>query len=175
MNGTKPIAGPHRNTRPAIRYLKIERFRGIEKLVWEPAPGLNVLVGPGDTCKSTILEAIAALLSPAPSWPISEFDYFKRGVTNGFAIEAALTVGDSTVLKTEKFPLPPMRGWLNGRLTDLPDENGAEAVLVCRLTGTSDLEAIHEVIGADEETRAILTRGVRQRLGLLRFGIADRL
>src|SRR6185437_12975793 len=30
-------------------------------------------------------------------------------------------------------------------------------------------------IGADEETRAILTRGVRQRLGLLRFGIADRL
>src|SRR3546814_8577643 len=33
-----------------------------------------------------------------------------------------------------------MQGWLNNRLTDLPDEAGAEPVLVCRLTGTADQE-----------------------------------
>lgn len=64
MNGTdeKKLLCPL----PTIRLLRINRFRGIEKLEWHPAPGLNIIVGPGDSCKSTILEAIGALLSPAP-------------------------------------------------------------------------------------------------------------
>lgn len=47
---------------PLIRRLTIERFRGIEGLVWHPSPGLNVLLGGGDVGKTTILEAIALLL-----------------------------------------------------------------------------------------------------------------
>lgn len=76
MNGTDQEGPP--SPIPSIRLLRIERFRGIEKLEWRPAPGLNVIVGPGDSCKSTILEAIGALLSPAPNMNISEFDYFRR-------------------------------------------------------------------------------------------------
>jgi putative ATP-dependent endonuclease of the OLD family len=156
-----------------IRLLRIERFRGIERLEWRPAPGLNVIVGPGDTCKSTILEAIGALLSPAPNMNISEFDYFRREIDKGFEIEAALTVGDGSILKSDRFPLPPLRGWCEGQLTDLPDEGGAEAVMLCRLTGTPDQEAVYEVVGADE-TRVPLWRALRQRIGLMRLGIADR-
>ena len=159
---------------PTIRLLRIKRFRGIEKLEWRPAPGLNVIVGPGDSCKSTILEAIGALLSPAPNLTISEFDYFRREIDKGFEIEAALAVGDGSILKSDRFPLPPLRGWREGQLTDLPDEGGAEAVVVCRLTGTPDQEAMYEVIGADEETRVPLSRALRQRIGLMRLGIADR-
>jgi putative ATP-dependent endonuclease of OLD family len=172
MNGTDPEEPP--NPIPSIRLLKIERFRGIEKLEWRPAAGLNVIVGPGDSCKSTILEAIGALLSPAPNMNISEFDYFRREIGKGFEIEAALAVGDGSILKTDKFPLPPLRGWKEGLLTDLPDEGGAEAVMVCRLTGTPDQEAVYEVIDADEETRVPLSRALRQRIGLMRLGIADR-
>lgn len=159
---------------PSIRLLRIERFRGIEQLEWRPAPGLNVIVGPGDSCKSTILESIGALLSPAPNMNISEFDYFRREIDKGFVIEAALAVGDGTLLKTDRFPLPPLRGWRDGQLTDLPDEHGAEAVIVCRLTGTPGQEAVYEVIGADEDTRVPLSRALRQRIGLMRLGIADR-
>jgi putative ATP-dependent endonuclease of the OLD family len=159
---------------PSIRLLKIERFRGIEKLEWRPTPGLNTIVGPGDSCKSTILEAIGALLSPAPNINISEFDYYRRKIEKGFQIEAALAVGDASMLKTDRFPLPPLCGWREGQLTDLPDENGAEAVIVCRLTGTPDQEAVYEVIGADDETRVPFSRALRQRIGLMRLGIADR-
>lgn len=159
---------------PSIRFLRIEGFRGIEKLEWRPAPGLNVIVGPGDSCKSTILEAIGALLSPAPNMNISEFDYFRRDIDRGFVIEAALAVGDASILKSDRFPLPPLRGWREGQFTDLPDEGGAEAVMVCRLTGTQDQEAIYEVIGVDDETRVPFSRALRQRIGLMRLGIADR-
>lgn len=172
MNGANPEEPP--NPIPSIRLLLIERFRGIEKLEWRPAPGINIIVGPGDSCKSTILEAIGALLSPAPNMNISEFDYFRREIDKGFVIEAALAVGDGAVVKSDRFPLPPLRGWREGELTDLPDEGGAEAVMVCRLTGTPGQEAVYEVIGADEETRVPLSRALRQRLGLMRLGIADR-
>ena len=41
-----------------IRQLHIERFRGIESLKWNPASGMNVILGGGDVGKTTILEAI---------------------------------------------------------------------------------------------------------------------
>ncbi len=48
---------------PLIRQVRIERFRGIQSLVWAPGPGINGLIGPGDSGKSTILDAIDLLLS----------------------------------------------------------------------------------------------------------------
>jgi len=41
-----------------IRKVKIENFRGIKHLEWLPAPGINCLIGPGDSSKSSILGAI---------------------------------------------------------------------------------------------------------------------
>src|SRR5690606_22880547 len=78
------------------------------------------------------------------------------------------------ILRGDRFPLPPLRGWREGQLTDLPDEDGAEAVIVCRLTGSPDQEANYEVIGADEETRVPFSRALRRRVGLMRLDIADR-
>lgn len=159
---------------PSIRSLRIERFRGIERLEWQPAPGLNVIVGPGDTGKSTILEAIALLFSPAPNLGLTEFDYYGRDFSKGFVIEAVLAVGDARILKGDKFPLPPLRGWHNGNVVDLPDENGAEAVLVCRLTATPEFETLYEVIAADGETRSAFSRPLRQRIGIMRLGVSER-
>lgn len=159
---------------PAIRSLRIEYFRGIESLEWRPAAGLNLIVGPGDSCKSTVLEAISLLFSPAPNVGITEFDYFNRVTATGFLIEAVLAIGDESVLKGDKFPLPPVQGWLNNQLVDLPDENGAEPVLRCRLTGNPELETTYEVVAADEETRTPFSRALRQRIGTMRLGIGDR-
>jgi hypothetical protein len=55
-----------------IRRLRIRGFRGIADLAWFPEPGINCLVGPGDSGKSTVLAAIALLLSPAPGYSLSE-------------------------------------------------------------------------------------------------------
>ena len=47
--------------RGAVRIVQIEirNFRGIRKLDWNPSPGMNCLIGPGDSTKTTILDAIA--------------------------------------------------------------------------------------------------------------------
>ncbi|RNJ42449.1 MULTISPECIES: AAA family ATPase [Mesorhizobium] len=39
--------------------LEIENFRAIKKLRWLPGLGVNSLIGPGDSGKSTILDAMS--------------------------------------------------------------------------------------------------------------------
>lgn len=41
-----------------IRKLEIRNFRSIKKLDWAPSEGINCLIGPGDSGKSTVLDAI---------------------------------------------------------------------------------------------------------------------
>ncbi|MBB3394208.1 MULTISPECIES: AAA family ATPase [unclassified Rhizobium] len=50
-----------------IRTIEIENFRGIKKLQWHPKPGVNCLIGPGDSGKSTILDAIDLCLGATRS------------------------------------------------------------------------------------------------------------
>jgi putative ATP-dependent endonuclease of OLD family len=157
-----------------IRRIDIKRFRGVRSLVWRPNPNLNIIVGAADGGKSTVLEAIALLFSPAPNFGLSEFDYHDRLVEAGFSIEAVLSVGDGAFLRDEGFPAPPLQGWLNEELSNLPDEGGAEAVLVCRLTGTPEQETRYEIIGAGGDIRVPFTRTMRRRIALARLGVADR-
>ena len=74
----------------AIRKLTIQRFRGIEKFSWRPEPGMNVILGGGDVGKTTVLEAIALLLSPSNASVLSESDYWQRDSTQEFVIEAVM-------------------------------------------------------------------------------------
>jgi putative ATP-dependent endonuclease of OLD family len=127
-----------------IRSLAIRRFRGIESLVWKLGPGINCLVGPGDAGKTTILEAIALLLYPRRPPLITEYHYFQRRLADRFEIEAVL--GGLTDVVIGSIRVPPLRGWLNGDLVPLPDEGGAEPVLVARLIGTPALELTHELL-----------------------------
>lgn len=108
-----------------IRRIDIKRFRGVRSLSWRPNPRLNIILGAADGGKSTVLEAIALLFSSAPNFGLSEFDYHNRDIDAGFSIEAVVSVGNGAFLRDEGFPAPPLQGWLNGKLTDLPDEDGA--------------------------------------------------
>lgn len=46
-----------------IRKISILNFRGIRSLDWRPNDALCFIIGPGDSGKSTILDAIEAALS----------------------------------------------------------------------------------------------------------------
>jgi hypothetical protein len=85
-----------------IRLLTIQRYRGIQAFTWKPNAGINCLIGPGDTYKSTVLAAISLLLAPYPLGACSEFDYYRRRISDGFEIEAYIGNLDLPALGTEQ-------------------------------------------------------------------------
>jgi putative ATP-dependent endonuclease of OLD family len=135
-------------------------------------PGVNCLIGPGDTGKSTILSAICLLLAPYPVQQASEFDYFQREVNEGFCIEAYVGGFDPAVFSSVA-PLPSFCGWLNGKPVPFPDENGAETVLHCGVRGTRDLEVVHEILN-DNQPPTPFTVGHRKKLLLTRLAGEER-
>ena len=60
-----------------LRRLKIDNFRGLEHFDWRIPSGkkLICLIGPGDSGKTTILDAISWLLGDRWSLPINVFDF----------------------------------------------------------------------------------------------------
>lgn len=153
-----------------MRLIRIQRYRGIRSLKWCPAPGLNCLIGPGDVGKTTVLDAIAAALSPAPGRVASEHDYYGGDVGSGFVIDVVLGRLDDNVLSA--WPAPPLWTWWpdTKQVQADPDPQG-EAVLCVRAKGTDDLEVEHVVIDPSGG-EVPLSPSKRQRFGLATMGSA---
>lgn len=153
-----------------IRRLKIERYRGIKKLVWCPGPGLNCMIGPGDVGKSTILDAIAMVLSSAPGRVASEHDYHGGDVAAGFKIEILVGELDEAVLRA--WPAAPVWTWWKDEQRAHPDPDPqGEGVLCLRAQGTEDLEIEHVAIDPSGGELP-LSPSKRQAFGLSRIGSA---
>lgn len=75
-----------------IRQILIRNFRGIESLNWNPHPGLNCLIGPGDSGKSTILDAIDLCLGARRGFSFTDADFFNSNVSN--PLEVIITLGN---------------------------------------------------------------------------------
>ena len=155
-----------------LKQLTISRYRCIEQFTWKPAIGVNCLIGPGDSGKSTILAAIGLLLAPYSVQQSSEFDYFQRDVDKGFYIEAFVGGFDPAALYPSG-QVPPLHGWLDGKAVPFPDENGAEAVLHCCVRATGDLEVVHELL-IENDAPLIFSVSLRQRLLLTRIAGEER-
>lgn len=152
-----------------VHRLTLRRFRQFADFVWEPQPGINCLVGPGDSGKTTVLEAIARATSPAPYGPAAEHDYYRRRTDEGFEIELVLGALDDRL--KGMFRPPPLWGWVGPgeELRDAPVD--AEAVLVVLVRGTPDLELEHRVRSPDGE-ELFFSADKRRELGLCRVGDA---
>lgn len=163
---------------PLIRRLTIERFRGIEKLVWYPSPGVNVILGGGDVGKTTILDAIALLLNPTNTTVLSDADYWRREVNNGFCIEAVMSLPETCGINQQAKNAWPWE-W-DGKEPKLPKidelpiaESVAEPVYRIRVRGTDEFDLAFEVFQPDETTDH-LSVAVRRQIGLVRLGGDDR-
>ena len=149
-----------------IRRLTIDRYRGLQHLQWDPPARINCVIGPGDVGKSTILSAIERILDPTASSTASEFDYYRRRVELGFEITGVLGDLDEEFLSWLR--TPPLHGWLDGELKPLPDEEGAEPVLVAKVTGSPDLDAGHVLVTPGEADDMTFSPAARRRLLLSR-------
>lgn len=123
-----------------IRQIQIRHFRSVQYLAWTPAAGINCLIGPGDSGKSTILDAIDLCLGARRSAPFGDTDFHGMDVTQ--PIEIAVTLGELSdeLLNLEAYA-DFLRGFesLTGQIEDEPRAD-IETVLTMRLTVTSDLE-----------------------------------
>jgi len=172
---TPPVPAGSTSGAPAIYALTIKRFRGIEALFWQPSKGANVILGGGDVGKTTILEAIALLLSPTNAMGVSDTDYYLRDVDAEFVIEAVFSLPPETGISDQLKPSWPWE-W-NGKEAVVPAADGeagqGEPVYCLRVRGTEDLELAYEIVQPDG-TADILPVALRRSIGLVRLGGDDR-
>ena len=153
-----------------VRHIKVHGFRGIRVLDWTVDGETVALIGPGDSRKTTILDAIEYALWPR--WNLALYDSDFYGGRPVSPIEIDVTVGalPAELCKEEKFGLY-LRGWKPQiGLIDEP-EDSAEPVLTVRFSVTiTDLEPTWTVItNHHPEGKPILFRD-RAKLGVARLG-----
>ncbi|HED8873773.1 ATP-dependent nuclease [Pseudomonas aeruginosa] len=123
-----------------IRKIEIQNFRSIRSLTWLPSLGLNCLIGPGDSGKSTILDAIDLCLGARRNITLGDTDFFGLDVSQ--PIQITLTLGQlPDALKNLDVYGQYLQAFdsATGQLQDEP-LHGLETVLSLRLTVDSELE-----------------------------------
>ena len=123
----------------AIRQLEFTDFRRIANLSWKPGAGINDLIRPGDSGKSTLLDAIDLVLAPRRTASFADADF--TGLDTAAEIRIAATIGDvpEALLELERYGIFH-RGWdRDFGISDEP-EQGDEIVVTIRLTVGADLD-----------------------------------
>ena len=154
-----------------IRQLKVSNFRGISTLNWKPGATFCCLIGPGDSGKSSILDAVEAVIS-SRWFSFSESDF--TGCDTSAPIVIETTVGElSKALKSdERFGLY-IQGWTpDNELHDEP-EDGDEPVLTVRLTVDATMEPVWELVCDRTGDPRVLSNRDRTLFGLVRLAGDD--
>ena len=152
-----------------LRRVQIERFRGIKQLEWDVGGDFLCLIGPGDSTKTTILDAIERALSPWWNVTFDDADFYEAKTEDPLSI--TVTVGGlPDELKSDaKYGLLA-RGWSpTGELHDEP-QDGDELVLSIRLQVGASLEPSWTVINDRQPEGRAIGAPDRERLGCTRLG-----
>ncbi|MCH7882471.1 MAG: AAA family ATPase, partial [Proteobacteria bacterium] len=79
-----------------IKHVEISNFRGIKSLSWRVKGDFNCIIGPGDTCKTTILTALDYALSPRSFLAFDDSDFFNQDISQDIVIQVTLSDWDET-------------------------------------------------------------------------------
>lgn len=123
-----------------IRAIQIQNFRSIKELSWNPKPGLNCLIGSGDSGKSTILDAIDLALGARRSFNFTDADFHKLNTQEPIMITVTIGGLDDELMNVDKYGFF-LRGF-NHTSLEIHDEPqpGDETVLTIKLVVDQDLD-----------------------------------
>lgn len=123
-----------------IRYLEIRNFRSIQRLDWAPSKGINCLIGPGDSGKSTVLDAIDICLGMRRGTSMGDMDFHGMNVEAPISISITLGGLPEALLDVDVYG-EFLRGF-NQDWEEVEDEprEGLETVITLRLRVEADLE-----------------------------------
>ncbi|TFV35265.1 hypothetical protein E4K64_32950 [Bradyrhizobium frederickii] len=124
-----------------IVYLEVENFRGIKRLKWAPSPGMNCLIGPGDSTKTTVLDAIELCLNPRSYIFADDCDFFDLDIKAPIRITVTLSDLPPQLKAEDRYGLH-LRGWdvSAKKIIDEPGP-GLEEVLSINVVIDQTLEA----------------------------------
>ncbi len=156
-----------------VRYVEIKNFRGVRELFWSPKPGVNCLIGPGDSGKSTILDAIDLAMGARRQYTFSGSDFHLHDISQPIDIRVTIGQLSNDLMSIERYGRYH-RGFnvTNCTFSDEP-VIGAEDVLTLRLHVQEDLEPVWSLYSEraelnDEERN--LTWAHRQVISPVRLG-----
>ena len=157
-----------------LKQLRIDRFRGIQSLTWNPGPRVNVILGGGDTGKTTILDAIALLLNPTTNYALSDTDYWQRDVEREFVIDAVVSLADFVPINEQRQMHWPWQ-WSGTEAVIAPAEGApaGETVYRFRVRGTAEMDLSYEVVQPDDKFEP-LPAALRRLIGLVRLSGDER-
>lgn len=153
-----------------LRHLVVRQFRGVAALNWTVPEGAACLIGPGDSAKTTILDAVHLVLGAHYTTTIHDHDFYRRDLRNPIVIEATVTGIPEELLAESRYGLE-LRGWTpTDTVRDEPDDGDEEALTV-RFSVDETLEPSWTVVNdRNPEGKRISWRD-RQRLGAARVGV----
>ena len=156
-----------------LKRLRIDQFRGLKSFIWRPAPHINFILGGGDVGKSTVLEAIALLLSPTGNYALSDNDYYDKKVAEEFVIEAVVSVADGVPISEQRKMNWPW-DWNGEDAVALAEgEKPHDPVYRFRVRGTAELELSYEVVQPSGEIEGFSTT-LRRAIGIVRLSGDER-
>jgi putative ATP-dependent endonuclease of the OLD family len=157
-----------------IRKIEIANFRCLKRFAWQPSPGINCLIGPGDSGKSSILDAIDYCLGARRNLLIADTDFHLLDVRHPINITIALGELDDALKSIDAYGLY-LKGFdaESGDFAEEP-EAGLETVLTLEMTVTADLEPQWRLVSqraAAQGHSRNLNWTDRQRMAPTRLGI----
>jgi hypothetical protein len=153
--------------------VEIKHFRCINELTWQPQPGINCLIGPGDSGKSSILDAIDLCLGARRSFQFTDTDFHLLNVETPITISVTLGDLDDGLKNLDSYGMY-VRGFYTktGKVEDEPEKD-AETVLTVKLTVANDLEPVWTLTSQRAEAQGFsrnLNWADRVRLAPTRIG-----
>lgn len=160
-----------------IRQVEINNFRCIKEFFWLPSSGINCLIGPGDSGKSTILDAIDYCLGARRNIQFSDADFYLLNVEQPITISVTIGELDDSLKSMDTYGMY-VRGFnaSAGIIEDEPEKD-LETVLTVKLTVSDDLEPAWSLLSDRAEAHGLarnLNWDDRVRIAPTRIGaLAD--
>ncbi|MEY9108197.1 putative ATP-dependent endonuclease of OLD family [Bradyrhizobium yuanmingense] len=156
-----------------IRLVEIQNFRGIRSLKWAPKDGINCLIGPGDSCKTSILDAIDYCLGARRFAQFTDADFHKLDVEQPVSISCTLGALSDRLKNIEAYGLYLRAFDPSTETVEDEPRKGTETALTVNLTIGSDLEPVWTLVSqraADQGQSRNLSWADRQAISPTRLG-----
>jgi len=152
-----------------IKHIAIENFRGIKNLDWHVDGRMICLLGPGDSTKTTVIDAIELALAPRWNVPFSDADFYQADVAAQIKILVTIGAMPEALFSEDRCGLY-LRGYQPFKPFNEDPEDGWEPVVTVCLRVNDDLEPHWELVKEGITDPKLISWRDRERFCMARLG-----